>query len=287
MRNLRDDDYEYQGLLLEGIQGSLIEERRSNSPKSYHQLTKKLSGLNRKYNLQVSEILTDPSSLNLRLAEIATLYPNYQVDLKLKGIGKIMGKNQYNKVKNMIIYLSLAEIPEYLKFIIESSLLKLVPKGPGEGIKAELQFLSLISQMEKSQRLEILNKIYSDTNLKSQRDAGYLLLCKNFYLQFFDSSLVKVPQRKRGYNDKGSTSLEHEKERKKSMAEIERLIEDQRQRILLKQMELFERNLDRILAVNTVDSRKEVKEIIRNQNEELSKINNPQEEKEDERAMER
>lgn len=275
--NLRNDDYQYLGLLLEGIEGSLSEERQQSRGKNYNRINNSLFHLNKKYNLSVTDIQLFPDLIQSRLAEIAALFPTYTVDFRLCGIGKIQGKGQYNKLKNILIFLATSDIPEWLKIYFEEPILRLIPKQIEEGIISELQFLSQIFVMEKSQRIDILNKIYSSNNLRSQEEAGLKLLYKHFFFSFFPSGNVKETQRKRGYSDKGSTSLRSEKERRKCMTEIESTFEERKQRIKLKQLEIFERNLDKILEISSLDSRKEVKNIIRNQNEQINKIINPKE----------
>lgn len=63
------------------------------------------------------------------------------------------------------------------------------------------------------------------------------------------------------------------------MNEINESIERRKKEILLKQMEIFSRNLDKILQMNSDElSRKEIKDIIRNQKEEIQNITTSEEE---------
>lgn len=264
------DSGQYLGNLLEGIEGSLIEERQKSHSKNYIKLTKQYNELNRKYSIQFSEIDKNPNSIETKLAEISALHPNLNVELRLGGIGRILGKDQYKKIKNILLYIEYSDLSGYLKLILNECFVKLIPSGLTKGIAAELQFLGQILMYPDEQKRNLLSKIYSKNNLKSQIETGKFLVNLNLFFQFFPSGRVEVPKTKRGYNDKGSMSLESERERKIAMTEIEEEIDLKRQKIILKQLELFERNLDKLLEIETSDSsRKTIKNIIKNQNETL------------------
>jgi len=225
-------------------------------------------------------VLICPVLLENKLAETSALFPQLQIEMKLKGLGKILGTNQYKKVKNMLLYLHFAEIPEWMKFIIGENLERLIPKLGKPGIEAELQFIGTILKLERSQADLILKKLYSDHNLKEMIETGFKLF-KLLSFSFFPDSPVLITKRKRGYSDKGSTSSESDKRRKISMNEINREVEEIKQRVLKKQLQIFEKNLDRILEIENSDfSRNEIKKIVKNQNVEIQNIQHPEEEKE-------
>lgn len=264
-----DDEYEFLGCLLEGVQGSLSEERSKSRPKNYIRLVKKLRSLNLRYRLPVRSLLDDPSILEKRMAEIAAYNPKVQVNLRITGIGKIQGKNQYKKIKNILLFIETSKLSPWMKLLLEEPFLKLVPTEPVTGVRAELKFLCNIFQLDEVTKRATLEKLYSEHNLEAMCRNGKDLLGQIFYVEFFDTRNPRIAQRRRGYNDKGSTIPDSEKERRNSMKTIAEEIEERRQRILLKQMEIFERNLDKILEISDTDSRGEAKRIIQNLNNEL------------------
>lgn len=275
MEEFDREDEEYLGALLYKIKGSLSEERRNSKPKNFNRSLRKLRVLQKQYRIQFFQIVSNPSLLEIRMAEIAALDPtSIQVDFRIKGIGKILGKNQYRRIKQVLIFLILTDLPEWIKFYLECEFLKLVPKNIEQGIQAELRFFAMIVQMERTQRIDILNKMYPSHSLKEMEQAGAAFLCKNIYFDFFDTTIVKCTERKRGYSDKGSTIPESEKKRRKSMREIEKEIELVKQEILLKQMKMFEKNLDRILELDSSKDKKEIQEILDTQNQKLYEKHN-------------
>lgn len=270
-KNFHLETDEYEGLLLLGVKGSLAQERLKSSPKDHNRLLRKLRLIEKKTRIQFFELLKEPPGfLEKRMAYNAALFPETSIQMKLKGKSSILGKNQYKKIKNIILFIDY-RFSGWLRFILLEEFFSLIPKGPAEGIKAELQFLRLILELPEEQKKELLEKIYSEHNLEKQRKTGeFYLSSPKFYLSFFDITLIPQKVRRRGYNDKGKGTPLHEKERRKAMRSIEEELDLTRKRILRKQMELFEQNLDKLLAIGPETDRSVIKQIIQSQNEELS-----------------
>lgn len=266
------EEEEFLGLLLEGVKGSLAEERRSRQPRNFNLNLKKIRSLNQKFKVTVQETILKPSLLEKKLAEIAADNPTFPLEFKIRGWNRILGKDQYRKIKNMLLTLEFKEIPNWLKFLIQEPLLKLVPRRAEPGIQAELVFLVKILSLPETQKFQVLEKLYSQNNLKQQIEAGTKLFCSLSW-QIFSDQRVKTPERKRGYTDKGSTSLKSERERKKCLMEQNQELEILRKKILKKQMLLFERNLDQLLQLDESTTRRERLELIKNQNDQLEQIN--------------
>lgn len=268
------DDEHLEGFL-DYVKGSLSSERRSNRPKNPNIQLKKIRRLSKKFRLKVSDALISPQNLIDRMAEKAALFPTFELaDFKIKNIGKIQGKDQYRKILNILLAIYFSNDEEWLKVLLSAPFLKLVPNLPKPGIQCELAFVSkILVNHERSQRNELIEKLYSKQNLRKKIETGIFWLSRlDIYIEFFDVNYVKVSQRKRGYNDKGSRNPDHIRERMKSMKEIQTELEERRLRILAKQMEIFERNLDKLLEIDTSQSRKEAKEVIRQQNQEVQEI---------------
>lgn len=269
MNTREPEDYEYLGLLLEGVEGSLSEERASRRPKNYNRIVRELRSLARSTSLRYSDVRQNPDLIQIRMAKIAASIPKYNgVDFRVTGVEKILGKNQYKKIKNMLLYVMILD-DDWLKFLLQEYLLKFVPSGPQIGIRAELQFLAKIAILPVEERRTILSRIYSLHNLEKQIETGLDLMERFISFQFIDTKSVKQRQRPRGYEDKGNYRPISEKRRKQSMKEISQEIERTREAILLKQMKIFEETLDKILKIQDCSNRRIVKQIIQNQEESL------------------
>lgn len=275
------DDEHLDGFL-DYIKGSLSEERRNSLPKNpnayrnskrFKEYRKFLKNQKNEGILLLSDVLAQPSLLTERIALETALFPNVALtDFRVKGIHKIQGKGQYRQILNILLAIYSID-DEWLKFVIGEPFLKLVPKIPKSGIQSELAFVAKVLALEPSQRTEVLSKIYSKHNLSEKIATGFFYIRKySLNIQTMETSTVRMSQRKRGYNDKGSSNPIHVKRRMQCMTEIEKDLELIRARILKKQMELFERNLDKLLEIQTCNNRKDIKEIIRNQNREIKEI---------------
>lgn len=267
------DDTHLPGFL-DSIKGSLSSERRESRPKNPNIQLKKLRRLNDQFRLRVSDIFQNPQLITDRMASKAALYPNFaSTDFKIRGIQNLQGKGQYRKILNILLAIYSLD-DEWIKFYLAEPFLRLIPREPKPGIQSELHFIiKILVTMDSIQRQDLLSKIYSKHNLKQKIENGKFWIERlNFTIEFFDTTYVKIAQRKRGYNDKGSSNPIHTKRRNRCMTEIQEEIEIRRQRILAKQMEIFERNLDRLLELESSDTRKEAKKIIRNQNLEVQEL---------------
>lgn len=249
---------------MESIPNLGPEERREQMrPKNYKKLLKKLRVLDRKFRLNLSSIAICPTLLENKLAELAALNPSSN-RFKILGIGSILGKGQYEKLRCILLWIEYSFESEWLRFLILEPFQRLIPRNStNPGIQSELKFLDMILSMEISQRRDLIEKIYSDHNLKSMIERGRNLV-KHFEISLLETNPVAISQRKRGYNDKGSTSLRSEKERKRSMNEMNKRIEEIKREILERQLLIYKQNLDRILEVQNSESRHQIKEIVSN-----------------------
>lgn len=255
------------------------EKRTKMTPKNYRKVLKESRRLNREYSYSLHFIISSPDLFNEKLAELAACVPT-SGEFKVKGIQYLLGKGQYTKIRSVLLFLEFSLDEEWLRFLLMEPFLRLIPsKSTSPGIQAELKFLGMILQMNKIQRRELLLKIFSSHNLEKMIEKGKELTSR-MTISLFETAPVAQLSRKRGYNDKGSTSLTPNKERRRIMNEGERSFSEIKEDILRKQLLLFERNLDRLLQISESEDRQQIKRIISDQEEDLEILNEEQLERE-------
>jgi hypothetical protein len=105
---------------------------------------------------------------------------------------------------------------------------------------------------DRKQAQDILKHCYQASTIHNWIELGRRM-AQNLYIQFIEQPrTVKPRERKRGYSDHGSMPSNRSiVDRQISRSKEVWNMEEQRKRILQKQMELFERNLDKLLALST------------------------------------
>lgn len=215
MKDVRETsaDYVYLGLLLEGVQGSLAEERRiDRNPAKQAKILKKLQGLDRKFSLPFD---VHQEAFYNALTEITASYPNLPAvgHLRIGGLSKLSGKGEAKKYYQILIYLAYKSESEIL-FVYETFIELLYKKtvsekSEGYWLKCK-ELIQFIGKPEIAQMYleRVYNKKKSGTRLNDFRKNGKNF-CSKLTWHFIDTRPVKAKQRKRGYDDHGFLSAKH------------------------------------------------------------------------------
>ena len=290
-----EDEIDYFGpAWLENIEGSLSHERQKSKPRSFRAYNRKIRSLNRKFSFSLRQLQETPDLLNIRLAEYAaesssTKYRlNETMNLRISNFEKILlGKKQFRKMQNLLWYLIFTEVDSYIEFLLLEKIEKLLKNINFENNSwyETYELFQLNNLMSKTQLQEFLKDIFFESTVKDRIQAGKHLF-DNLYLKFFDEAYVKLKIRRRGYSDKGTSTPEHEKERRTCMKSIEEENYEIKQRILNKQLKIFEANLDRIMEIESIPNKREKQKVFSEHREltkeKLKETTNIQEDQKDE-----
>jgi hypothetical protein len=116
----------------------------------------------------------------------------------------------------------------------------------------------------------LLEAVLLPYTLNQLREEGIRLL-SHIQLGFFDPRPIVLGVRKRGYTDKGNLLEAEERERREALVSQEVELATLRDRILMKQMAIFERHLDTILeASQTISNKIELRKKWEESNKELN-----------------
>jgi len=191
--------------------------------------------------------------------------PDLQIDIRLRGLEKnILGKGQYRKIKYVLIALAtqtFGSLTGYIHLLVLEkldALVRNIPSTAGDSYWEARELCSLWAMLTNEQFKEVIESIYQPSTIKDWKTMGLQIL-KQTKISFYNSSPVRIPTRKRGYADKGSTTDRANMERRLALMEQRQEIQAARERILVKQLLAFEQNLDRIISMTSSDISKEEK----------------------------
>lgn len=278
----RDSVEELGPYWLETVQGSLSAERSKSKPQTFKVQIKKARVVNRLFGrVLLKDFVKSPESHYERISDITALYPDVNLDFRIKNFEKIvLGRDQNRKLRALIFFVTFKIKEPWIKMFLWEKIDKLISaEDLTSRRKIELfRLKSFHSCLSEQQFAQLLENIYQGSTIKDFCSYGELFFDR-LYLTIANDSLVRIQERQRGYNDKGSTRSISEKERRKSMKEIAAENEILRQRILNKQMKLFEANLGQLLHYQDPSVSKQVKRIqiqsdIKDVDKELIEIHN-------------
>lgn len=249
---------------LEGTQGSLSAERaRDFSVQRIRKLEKEYRRLNDRYRISIPEILQNPQLLNIKLSEFGSAHPDVLLNIKIKGLAKVFeGKGRFSRMTSVFIYLTTQEIPEWLfEYLFSETFNRLarLKKFGNPRFNEYLRIYEFYRMLTREQYQEVIKQIYYSSSIVEMRRNAKRYL-SSLTLDFCSTSSLKIKIRRRGYAHSAKQSTQSEKERMKSMKEIEFENEQLRQRILNKQLKLFEKNLDTLLQITSDDIPKATKQ---------------------------
>lgn len=206
--------------LLYGIVGTTQEDRRKFPPRNYRDQLRTASQLQKNYSYQICSVKNKKSSfvietLNLskiydKLAEITSLYPNVSdLGIFLHGYRALEGSNMKKKIRDFLFTINKFRIDTFWKILLIEPIIK---KMNNQRYQTEDW-----SEIHLMLRL-IGNPIVFDSYIKERYpdksskklflERGALLISKHIKISLIAPiKVIKIPNRKKGYNDKGSSQL--------------------------------------------------------------------------------
>lgn len=241
---------------LDGIQGSLAEERLT----SRNRLKKELTLQRRKLRpfLRGNSLLkfaSDPESITIKLSECWARVPSASVSLDVN-LQKATNSNSKQLRSFLIWYYFQDGISEEAKFLIEADLDRILDLGVYSNSKIHKENLIIRQSfliLETNQARDLIRTFYSSSNLERWSKRGKEL-AEKIQVITFRGSTPSEKKRKRGHRE--SHSNKHKAidgRRVVNMDESTQSLEEIKQRILKKQALLFEQRLDRYLRLEDPD----------------------------------
>jgi hypothetical protein len=242
---------------LEGVQGSLAEERRQNQiqkVKAYNDLIAKA----RKFDyaqgqLFADKFFTNPGLLDIKLSELWVRYPSLTISYNFNI--QQLTRSSTRLLRGFVIWFYQQEnLSEYIKYEIESQLDTLLltdnkyPKNQ-KVLKEILIIRKLFLFLEKDLAIHILYSLYKEDNLKRWYQTTELLV-KKYKVVKIQYVEVKEKVRRRGHRSSHSNKrITKDQRGEVKMSKEARELEEIKLRIRKKQAILFERRLDAFLAM--------------------------------------
>lgn len=240
---------------LEGIQGSLAEERRlSNSKKEIlYNCQVRNARRTQAARLKALDYLSNPDSLDIKLSELWARYPSLEVYFEFS-IQKIV-KTNMRLLRSFVLfyYLNPELFPGYIKFLVEEELdflLSTESFTKNQKIINEILAIRKIFLLnDKETSFCLLRNIYREENLDRWCTTAKKLL-SSYQVIYIPKSRTKEKIRRRGYRESHSNKHKSKDQRGEvSMSREAQQLEETKRRIREKQALLFERRLDAFLAL--------------------------------------
>lgn len=247
---------------LEGVQGSLAEERRkSNSRKAeiYNSKVKAARSYNRANPLKLRDYLNNPELLNIKLSALWSLYPSLEIRFSLD-VSNLCRRSS-KLLRNFLIYFYKCKkiFPQWIQFEIELEFDRLLEGEDHCPISPQLlQELKAIRHiflvLEETEANIILENLYSEENLKHWVAVGKSLVDNYQGLIQIPYARLKPKVRRRGYRESHANKRKSRDQRLEvAMSQESRSIEEIKASILKKQALLFEKRLDEYLRLADQD----------------------------------
>lgn len=250
---------------LESVVGSLAEERRKSSSKSFRNYNRLVLKARNQFRSEFSvhKLKLHPENFYIKLSDLEALYPSltYQLEFNLQELTQ----SKQRLLRSFLFYFYSNDFPEWFIFLVEEELDKLLPVGKvangGKVFKENLIIRQTFLLLGRQSGLQLLSEVYSEENIERWKHTGECL-CTHYSLVKLPKANLKDKVRRRGYKETSSN-----KHKQKSMEGVVNMsteardLEEVKRRIKLKQAELFEKRLDRYLEIESELSSQKRKEI--------------------------
>lgn len=243
---------------LEGIQGSLAEERRKSKPNGEHAYNSKVKSawrLLKKSQQPLGKFFISPDIYNIQLSELWSLYPDLTVSLQVD-LTKIV-RRKSSLLRNFLIYYYTHpdKFHSWIKMEIEEEIDRCLRQEDTFRISPRLlQEMKAIRKiflvLGKDEGLFLLHQIYSEENLRRWIASIEGIFAENYLPFYIPQSHTAEKVRRRGYKESHPNKRKSKnQEGEINMSSDARTLEEIRESILKKQAILFEKRLDEFLRL--------------------------------------
>lgn len=253
-----EDAKDFGPYWLDGVQGSLAEERRqskSDKTKFYNTQVSKARRELRRLRLDLRSLLSDPESWNIKLSQLWSRYPSLEISYVLDV--SVISKRKSKLLRCFLIYYysNIESFPKFIQWEVEQSLDKIFEGEDAPPISpqllSELKLIRRIFLLLGPLGIEVLNNIYSQDNLDHWIGVGKSLVDNYYGLVRIPYARVRRKVYKRGYRESHCNKHKSKDQRGEvMMSEEARTLDQIKQDILRKQALLFERRLDEFLSLS-------------------------------------
>lgn len=262
-----DRDGSLSPVFLETTLGSLSEERRTSRTRNYKKLNKLIGKTYRRFGskLQMSNLISQPESFNIKLSELVAWCPSHQLSCELRWNIQTKVRSNTRLLRSLLVFCINSEIDftenYYLWTFFEELKAYCATFQEREGqVSKEIFsiYRLLIGLQDLSLCKDFLGKVYSESNIRVWSKTGENLFLG---LSFFHISYINVKEkvRRRGYHETHSNKNKSKDQRGEvQMSQESRDLEQIKESIKIKQALVFEKQLDLILQSYDQDIEPEV-----------------------------
>lgn len=247
---------------LDGVQGSLSEERRNSTSRKvvlYNSQVKKARSFNRSKPLTLRDLLNNLRALDLKLSELWSLYPSLEIRFSINVSNLTKRSSKLLRCFLIYFYSHNSEFPKYINYEIELEFERILESEERNPISPQiLQELRAIRYfyltLGSPEADVLLEQLYSKENLERWIELGSKLVDGYRDLIQIPYIRLKPKVQRRGYRESHSNKRKSRDQRLEvAMSTEVRTIEEIKASILKKQALLFEKRLDSYLAMTDQD----------------------------------